>query len=223
MNELLTRENGMWAIVILLLGLVSGIIGYILAEILTPVLGALGGIGAFVLSIMKAANVVFTFIDNVESQIFGKETDGEEPPTIGGTNVTYREEFINEQLDRLDGWFKVYEEDTWEITPRDSISGDPKFLLYLLAAKVASENGARDLPKVSLEELDEIDTKSSTEVFVNKSQHFLTLHYDHDEEWVGHTIEEHQAMIEFDFDAIEEGVDWILSGNRNPPREYDSG
>ena len=224
MSELLTRENGVWAIVVLLLGLVSGIIGYVLAGIITPIVGALGGIGAFVLGIMKAANVVFAFIDNVESRIFGEGTDEEEQPAIGGANVTQREEFINEQLDRLDDWFTVFEGDTWEIHPEEKIADDPKYLLYLLTAKVASENRAREHPEVSVAELDqEVETKFPTGPFINKSRHFITLHYDPDEEWVGHTIEEDEAVIEFDFDAIEEGVDWIRSGSRNPPREYDSG
>lgn len=224
MSEIFTRDNGIWAIVVLLLFVVSAAIGFIVGGVLTPIIGILGGIVAFVLGGMKAANVVFDFLDNVESRVLGGDEDVQEPPTIGGQNVTRREEFINEQLDRLDGWFTVYEGDTWEIHPVETIADDPTYLLYLLAAKVAHENGAREQPEVSIAELErEVEARFPTGPFINKSRYFLTLHYDPDEEWVGHSIEEEEATVEFDFDAIEEGVDWILSGNRNPPREYDSG
>ena len=231
MRERLTRENAVWSIVILMLVLVSAAVGFVITGFLTPVVGVLalavgvlGTIGTFILGAVSIANQIFDFIDNVESRILGHNSEDRESSRIGGQNVTKREEVINEQLDRLKGWYTVYEDESWEIHPEETIADDPKYLLYLLTAKVASENGAREDSEVSVAELEQnVDTKFPTGPFINKSQHFLTLHYDHDEEWVGHTIEENEAMIEFDFDAIEEGVDWILSGSRNPPREYDSG
>lgn len=189
--------------------LVGPIVGLIIFLLLSVVGSSIG--------IMGAANTVFKFKENVVNHLLDGEST--ESTKIGGPNVSNREEFVNRHLSRLQGWYTVIEEDSWEIHPQNTIADDPKFLLYVLVAKVACKNNSRESARVSLDELErEVETRFPADPFVRKSQRYLIVNYDPEEDWIGHNIEKHEAKVEFDFDAIEEGVDWIIEGSRDPPR-----
>ncbi|WP_276280757.1 hypothetical protein [Halorussus caseinilyticus] len=223
-SKLVSRRKGIWIISSVIILLLAGISAMIIAKLLKPISGIIIFLTVSIIGFMKAINTVFAFIENLETRFTNEKqqkTDIEkiESPEIGGQNVSKREDLINSELKRLDDWYFIIENEDWGINPQKSISDDPKFLLYILAAKVASKHGSRDSEKVSLTELEnEVETRFPVEPFINKAREFLILHYDFEEEILGHTIEKETAMVEFDFDTISKGVDWILSGDRDPPQ-----
>lgn len=137
------------------------------------------------------------------------------------------DERFDEEVNKITDWFRVDENGNITLEPEDGISDDPKYLLYVIAAKVAHELDVRESPKVSFGELGgEVATTFPVPPFLGKAEQFLTFHHQEDqlESWEDvpfHSREE--TEVEIDKNRIEGAVEWVETGSRDVPehlRDY---
>ncbi|WP_156224386.1 hypothetical protein [Haloferax gibbonsii] len=125
------------------------------------------------------------------------------------------EDILDEELRKLKGWFVIHDDGEIELRPQKDVAGDPKYLLYVVAAMVANKTGERDSPRVSEQELmDEMDiSEASANIFISKVGDRITRHFNESD-----GLEPDEIEFEINPKSLPKTVDWILEGTRNPPR-----
>lgn len=126
------------------------------------------------------------------------------------------------EVSKITGWMRIDEHGEITLLPEDDISDDPKYLLYVIAAKVADELGKRESPRVSPKELEkQVSTKFPVGPYLNKATPFLN-YYLHGEEIESRSDapfrSRDQVEVEIDVNHIEGAVEWIQTGSRNVPK-----
>lgn len=189
----------------------------------------LSGILGSIFTLMIAIRVAVWFYrellglqsENDERQGGQVEMKGSPSRPIEDALQTTDERFDGE-VSKITGWMSIDEHGEITLLPEDDIGDDPKYLLYLIAAKVADELGKRDSPRVSAKELEkQVSTKFPVDPFLNKAAPFL-IYYHHGEEIESRldapVPSRDQVEVEIDIDQVEGAVKWIQKGSRNVPK-----
>ncbi|WP_254762261.1 hypothetical protein [Natrinema marinum] len=202
-----------------------------------PVGELLKGISRFfgtILSILIGIRIVVWFYRETRSLLTSKSTTeggqleekGSKTRSIEAALQTTDERF-DEEVSRVTNWINVDEHGDITLVPEDDISDDPKYLLYVIAAKVAHELDVRNTPKVPYEELSEqVTTTFPVQPFLGKADQFLNFYYQGDpvERWSDVPVHPRKEVeVEIDVSQIERAVEWIKTGSRNVPQHLTDG
>lgn len=197
-------------------------------------LKSLSGLLGTVLSLLIAIRIVVWFYREVRSLLNGESsTEGGQLEVAGPGSrpiesaLQTTDERFDEEVSSITDWMRIDEDGDITLVPEEDISDDPKYLLYVVAAKVAYELGVRDSPRVSYEELSEqVATTFPVNPFLGKADQFLNVYHDGEqvESWsdVPHRSNE-GAEVEVNINNIEGAVEWIETGSRNVPRSLTNG
>lgn len=123
--------------------------------------------------------------------------------------VKSEEDILAEQSERLHDWFVIFDDGDGEIqlTPQNDLKGDPRFMLYIIAARYAYEQGKRDSPIVDRDELSEV-ASGAIGIFLRKAQDYVTG--DGSESVMG------ADEVELEVRTLSEAIDWVHSGKQDP-------
>lgn len=197
-------------------------------------LKALSGLAGAVLSLLVAIRLVVWFYREVGSLLNDTssteggqlEVEGSGSRPIESALQTTDERF-DEEASRITDWMRIDESGDITLVPNEDISDDPKYLLYVVAAKVAHELGVRDSPRVSPEELSEkVTTTFPVTPFLGKADQFLNVYYEGEpmESWSDvPPLSNDDTEVEVDISNIEGAVEWIETGSRNVPPKLSDG
>jgi len=197
-------------------------------------LKSLSGLAGTVLSVLVAIRVTVWFYREIRSLLNGKssteggqlEVEGSGSRPIESALQTTNERF-DEEVSSITDWMRIDENGEITLVPDEDISDDPKYLLYVVAAKVAHELGVRASPRVPYEELSEqVNTTFPVSPFLGKADQFLSVYFE--EEQVDGWTEvppgsREDAEVEIDVSNIAGAVEWIETGSRNVPRSLANG
>lgn len=159
----------------------------------------------------------------------GSSTEGGQLEVEGGSRsrpieaaLKTTDERLDEEVSNITDWIRIDEHGDITLVPEDHISDDPKYLLYVIAAKVAHGLDVRDSLRVPYEELrDQVTTSFPVDTFLGKADQFLNFyhHGNQVEDWSEiPTRSRGEVEVNVDVNQIEDAVEWIVTGSRNIPR-----
>lgn len=188
----------------------------------------LSGILGTLLSIGVGFRILVWFIRELRNLLSsGPSTEGGEVE-VGGSRsrpiedaLQTTDERFDEEVSRITDWIRIDEHGIITLVPESDIQDDPKYLLYVVAAKVAHELNKRDSPRVSRKELDEeVTTTFPVDPFLGKASQLLHFyhHSDQFDRWLDIPPTSRAGVeVEVDVNEIEGAVEWIVAGTRNVP------
>lgn len=186
-----------------------------------------------ILSVLVGIRVIVWFYREIRNLL--AEDPAKEAGQLEETGSTSRsiedalqttDERFDEQVSRVTDWINIDENGEITLIPEEDIKDDPKYLLYIIAAKVARELDVRDTARVQYPELSEqVSTTFPVNPFLGKAEQFLNFYYEG--ESVGSWSDippssRDRVEVEIDIDQIEDAVEWVETGSRNVPRHLES-
>jgi hypothetical protein len=211
---------------------IEGAVILVLVYLYAPVgqlVRILSGIFGTLLTLMVAIRVAVWFFREFRGLQNGSDewqggqvemTDSPSRPIEDALQTT--DDRFDAEVSKITDWMRINEHGEITLQPGDDISDDPKYLLYLVATRVAHELGRRDSPRVSANELEtQVSTVFPVGPFLGKATPFViyNLHGEEVESWSD--LPHHsrsQAEVEIDVNQIEGAVNWIQTGSRNVPK-----
>jgi hypothetical protein len=223
-----TRFSLLSGLIIVIEGVVILVFVYLYAPV-GQLVRSLSGIFGTLLTLMVAIRVAVWFfrefrgLHNESDERKGGQVEMEDSPSrpIEDALQTTDDRF-DAEVSKITDWMRIDEHGEITLLPGDDTSDDPKYLLYVVAARVAQELGRRDSPGVSAKELEkQVSTVFPVGPFLGKATPFLiyNLHGEEVESWsdVPHHSR-NQVEVEIDINQIEGAVNWIRTGSRNVPK-----
>lgn len=222
---ILTRFSWFSVSIIIIEGAVIFALVYLYAPV-GQLFRILSGVFSTILTLMVAIRVGVWFLRELYSENeghHGGQVEMEDSPSRPIEDALHTtDERFDMEVSKITDWIRIDEHGEITLLPEDEISDDPKYLLYVVAARVAHELGKRDSPKVSVEELEkEVSTTFPVGPFIGKADSFLTYYLQGEdiENWSdAPPRSRNQLEVEININRIEDAVKWIRMGSRNVPK-----